>query len=324
MPVISDSMYKSPRLLVNAHLQTIVPAALRKVRLTTPLLRVRITTPDDDFLDIDWSGKQHDRLAIISHGLEGNSTRPYMKGMINALWLERWDVMAWNYRGCSGEINKNLRLYHSGATDDLETVATYAASLGYKQIALLGFSLGGNLTLKYLGESTTTKPPQICAAVVLSVPLDLHACSIQINKRENIIYSLRFIRSLKTKIRMKSDQHKGAIDLQRLASARSVFDIDEYFTAPLHGFDDAIDYYTKCSSIHFVETIAVPTLVINAKNDPFLAAKCFSEQPFDRLAHVYLELPKHGGHCGFATYGQSGKFWSENRAVSFLREVTRP
>lgn len=321
MPVVQRSDYVSPKWLFNSHLQTIIPAGLRKVKLKSPPTRFRVVTDDEDFLDVDHFQNNSSKVVIISHGLEGNSARPYMKGMVNAMLMAGYDVIAWNYRGCSGEINRALRMYHSGATDDLYKIVSKAKDLQYTSIFLVGFSLGGNLTLKFLGEYASDATMPIRGGVVFSVPMDLKACSLKIEQRENFIYSTRFLKSLKEKIRLKSMQYPERIDLRPLNDIKTVYEIDDYFTAPLHGFKDAEDYYELCSSIHFIEHINVPTLVVNALNDPFLAGECFSSEPFGHSDHVYLELPAQGGHCGFASYDASGMFWSEKRAVSFFQSI---
>lgn len=321
MPYIESSKYEGPKVLFNGHIQTIIPAGLRKVANAPELKRERITTPDDDFLDLDWAEADNDRLVIISHGLEGNSTRPYMLGMIKAFHGSGHDVLAWNFRGCSGEINLAPRLYHSGATDDLAFVIQHAVTKGYKSIILIGFSLGGNVTLKYLGEDTTPSYDEVKGGIVFSVPLDLRACSVQINRKENYIYSIRFTRSLKQKVLSKAAQYPELIDTSKLSRMKTVYDYDEHYTAPIHGFENALDYYEKCSSKYFLSGIKVPTLVVNAGNDPFLAGDCFNPELFKDLDNVFFERPSEGGHCGFASYRNGGTFWSEIRALEFARGI---
>ncbi len=321
MPYINSSKYKGPKVLFNGHMQTVIPAGLRRVRNAPELTRERITTPDEDFLDLDWARKDNDHLVILSHGLEGNSTRPYMLGMIKAFYDSGYDVLAWNFRGCSGEINKAPRLYHSGATDDLAVVVEHATAKGYHSILLIGFSLGGNVTLKYLGEETTPNFDAVKGGIVFSVPLDLRACSVQINRRENYIYSARFTRSLKQKVLSKATQYPELLDTSKLPQMKTVYDYDEHYTAPFHGFENALDYYEKCSSKYFLSGIKVPTLVVNAANDPFLAGDCFNPDLFEDLPEVYFELPQEGGHCGFASYSNGGMFWSEIRALEFASEI---
>lgn len=307
------SPYKAPAVLFNRHLETIYPSLFRKVAIQAPR-RERITTPDDDFLDVDWYEQGAKQLVIISHGLEGNSQRSYVLGMARAFFQAGYDVLAWNYRGCSGEVNRQLRFYHSGATDDLHTVVDHA-SRHYEDITLIGFSLGGNLTLKYLGEAWAHV--YVKRAVALSVPLNLHTSCLAISRPSNWIYTKRFLLSLSAKVRAKPDLAK-AVDVSKLGSIRTLLEFDDHFTGPLHGFTGAIDYYSRCSSIHALPHIRVPTLVVNALNDPFLSTDCYPKSPSE---FVQLEYPRRGGHVGFAQFGGNGLYWSEMRAVSFVTQA---
>ncbi len=315
---MSHSDYQPPALFRNGHLATVLPALFRKVRLPTPYSRERIKTADDDFLDLDWLKSGAKKLAIISHGLEGSSTRPYVIGMAKAFFGKEFDVLAWNYRGCSEDINKQLRMYHSGATNDLQVVIDHATHQGYAEVHLVGFSLGGNLTLKYLGE--TGDHSRIRSAVVFSVPLDLLAGAIHLARPENTAYERRFLRSLKKKLMMKHSQFPEAIELTRWSKVKSLIDFDEYFTGPIHGFAGAHDYYEKCSSKNFLSSNRTPTLVVNALNDPFLPPACLDHQLFEGLEHLTFETPQHGGHCGFPAKNKEGLYWSESRALSFCLE----
>jgi predicted alpha/beta-fold hydrolase len=318
MPVIQQSDYKAPFYLFNAHLQTIIPGLFRKVD-GVKYQRERIVTADNDFLDLDWSCKGNNRIAILSHGLEGDSQRPYIKGMVKELNTHGWDALAWNFRGCGGEINKNLRFYHSGATEDLEEVIAHALQKkSYESIVLIGFSLGGNLTLKYLGERGKALRSQIKRSVVFSVPCDLQSGSTKMAGFGNKVYMSRFLKHLRKKVQAKALLMPGQINDKDYHLIKTFKDFDDKYTAPLHGFKDAVDYWTQCSSKHFLKGIAVPTLIVNAKNDPFLSPECFPFSIVNDLPHVYLEAPEEGGHCGFYSNSLSGKFWSEERAIKFL------
>jgi hypothetical protein len=319
MAVRLDTDYRSPKLLFNGHLQTIIAAGFRKIKPLYIPKKIVLPTPDQDQLEVDHYNHGNGKLVVVSHGLEGNSERPYVIGMVNVLVANGYDVMAWNFRGCGASINKKLKMYHSGATEDLDVVVKFAQEQGYDEINLVGFSLGGNLTLKYLGELGSRNTVGINKAVVFSVPLDLRACANQIKRRENFIYSTRFLISLKNKVRIKAAQFPGEIALEKLSSVKTVYDFDEAYTAPIHGFAGAEDYYDKCSSISFIPSIKTRTLVVNALNDPFLADRCFDPTPFAQHPCVDLELPKAGGHCGFPIYGNDGRFWSEARALLFLQ-----
>jgi predicted alpha/beta-fold hydrolase len=322
VPVLSNSAtLKSPFWLKGAHAQSIFPALFRKVDLSNPRLE-RLTLPDDDFLDVDWY-VQGDSLGdkpllIVSHGLEGNSQRPYVKGLVKSFLELGVNAMAWNYRSCSGEPNKALRFYHSGATDDLDFVIQHAIQQGAKEIYLAGFSLGGNLTLKWLGEKGENPPKSIRKAVAFSVPLHLSSSSRTLARWDNGIYTSRFLQTLIEKVKEKSARYPLDITPAMLSSIRSLFDFDDVITGPLHGFKDAEDYYEKSSSLYFIDKIRIPTLIINAKNDPFLSPECFPESLVSTLEHVFLEIPQEGGHCGFYPSSYQGQLWSEKRAVNWL------
>ncbi|MBX2896157.1 MAG: alpha/beta fold hydrolase [Cyclobacteriaceae bacterium] len=308
--------YRAPAILFTNHLETIYPALFRTVTGVT-YSRERMITPDQDFLDLDWINNNSDKLVIISHGLEGNSERAYIKGMAKIFSQNGYDVLAWNYRGCSEEMNWQLRFYHSGATDDLDLVVQYAITKGYAAINLVGFSLGGNLTLKYVGEQAHTLAKQINRVVAFSVPLHLHSCSMQITSSAYGIYSKRFLKTLKQKVKLKASMMPG-IDIQPLDRINTLFDFDDAYTAPIHGFAGALDYYEKCSSLYFLDHLRRQTLLVNAANDPFLSTRCY---PNNFKEHIYLktEYPQHGGHVGFAQFTKNGVYWSELRALQFIQ-----
>lgn len=324
MPLLRTSN-DSPFWLPDGHFQSIYPSVFRKVA-NVSYVRERIVTPDNDFLDLDWSFTQKNTekkapLVILSHGLEGNSTRQYILGMVRMFVSEGYDCLAWNFRSCSGEMNLQPRFYHSGATEDLDLVVQTAMKKGYETIYLTGFSLGGNLTLKYLGESGKNLPSLIRKAAVFSVPMDLKACSIAIEKPQNWIYLKRFLNSLKPKITSKGSLFPEHIDARKLAGIKTFYEFDDTYTAGLHGFDNADHYYAKCSSCFFVDTIAVPTLIVNAVNDPIVPPSSLPEKLINSLPNVWLELTERGGHCGFRPQRlKSGPYWSESRALSFFNE----
>ena len=323
MPVVAQSNYKPPLFCSNPHLQTVVPTMFRKVPGVT-YQRERIETPDGDFLDLDWSRVGSKRVAIVLHGLEGDSGRPYMMGMVRALNRNNWDALAMNLRGCSGEPNRTLRMYHSGETEDLHTVVCHVAASGtYDGLALVGFSLGGNAILKYLGERGDSLLDLIKAAVTISVPCDLKGCSARLEEFRNRLYLRRFLRLLRLKIRAKALIMPESIDDEGYEQITRLREFDDRYTAQIHGFKDAADYYEKSSSRHFLPTISVPTLLINAADDPFLSASCFPIKEAKANRYLFLEIPQHGGHVGFMAFNQNGEYWSESRATSFLGDGSR-
>lgn len=314
MPVI-DSRFQSPAWLRNGHAQTILPTLLPR-RVRAAFVRERLELDDGDFLDLDWLRAGHGRVAILSHGLEGNSTQRYIRGLAAALHAAGWDVLAWNFRGCSGEINRLLRFYHSGETGDLAAVVRHAAA-SYPRIALAGFSLGGNVTLKYLGEAPPH--PAVIGAVAISAPVDLASCAQVLDERpENAIYLRRFLASLIAKISAKERCFPGQLDVQAGRGVRSFREFDGLYTAPLHGFRDAEDYWARASSRPFLPRIGVPALLLNALNDPFLAPPAFPWPEAEASEHVFLEAPASGGHVGFLDLVRGVAPWSEQRVVSFL------
>jgi len=318
MPIVSASTYKSPRFLSNGHVQTLLPSLIRRVS-GVHYERERIPTPDNDFLDLDWARIGSRKLAVLAHGLEGDSKRHYMLGMVRALAKRGWDAVAWNARGCSGEPNRVLRFTHSGATEDLQTVISQVtSSCDYLDIALIGFSLGGNLTLKYLGERGGQLHPRLKTAAAFSVPCDLQSSSIQLAQPANRLYMRRFLITLHDKIRAMMKAMPGQIDDVGYERMRSFKDFDDRYTAPIHGFKDAEDYWRKCSCRPFLKSIQIPTLLVNAQNDPFLADRCYPIEEAEQSPNLFLEIPATGGHVGFIGFNGDGEYWSETRAVHFL------
>ncbi|MCR5887107.1 alpha/beta fold hydrolase [Hymenobacter sp. J193] len=323
MPLVAASAYQPPLYMFSAHLQTIVPSLWRTVP-EVRYQRERVETEDGDFLDLDWSRRPGgepaaDTLGIVSHGLEGNADRPYVRGMVRALNEAGFDALAWNYRSCSGEMNRLLRSYHLGETDDLDFVVRHALSkLRYKRIFLTGFSAGGNVTLKYLGEKPERVPPQVQRAAVFSVPTDLKASSHQISRLENRLYLNNFMRTLREKIRQKALLLPDQVDISRLDDLRFFPEFDDRYTAPMHGFKSADEYYEHASSGRYLGSIQVPTLLVNAQNDPFLPPACFPRDVAAQSRYVFLETPEAGGHVGFGEGSPDGSYYSERRALEFL------
>ena len=316
MPVI-HSQFNPPLLLRNAHLQTLLPViSRRKMRLQYK--RERLELADGDFLDLDWLHAPGSDLAILSHGLEGSSQDATICGMAQALQRKGWNVLAWNYRGCSGELNRLPRLYHSGETGDLALVIEHAARR-FSRIALIGFSLGGNLVLKYLGEASPHTA--VACAAAISAPVDLAASARALDqRRSNRLYLRRLIATLVRKVKAKAKHFPEQIDASQTKGIRGFADLDGRFTAPVHGFRDASDYWMRCSSRQFLREIAVPTLILSAQDDPFLTPDCFPFEEAEASARVFLEAPAMGGHLGFCDSLTGKESWAERRIVEFLSE----
>ncbi len=319
MPLISSD-YKSPFWLRNGHLATIIPSSFRKVEGVN-YARERISTPDGDFLDLDWLRGSSSKLVIISHGLEGSSQRPYVKGMARHFNANGWDVLAWNCRSCSGEINQTKRFYHHGATDDLHEVVRNAIETDrYLHVAMVGFSMGGSLTLKYLGEQAGDLSPIIKAGVAFSIPVSLKSSVDRLSNARVKFYERRFLKKLETKIKTKSEKYPNLVSYNGFMHIHSFEDFDNHYTAPIHGFDNAHDFYEKASAGKYMEGTPVPTLICNALNDPFLGEECYPTDVCQNHSLLYLETPQHGGHVGFSL-ANSEINYMEKRALSFVEEV---
>ena len=317
MPLLQQSSYHAPPWLPGGHAQTIYPALFRRV---APVTRrpERLELPDGDFIDLAWEEKGRKRLAILSHGLEASMNTEYIQGMAGALVRAGWDVLAWNFRGCGGQPNRLLRMYHSGATEDLHSVIRHAlANHPAETIDLIGFSLGGNLTLKLIGEDPDHLPLQIHSAVAFSTPCDLACSSRQLSLLSNKIYMERFLVAMRSKVRAKKRMFPDQLDLTGLGRIRTFAEFDDRYTAPIHGFDSAEDYWRRNSSRQFLPSIRIPTLLVNAANDPFLGLGCFPREEAESSDQFHLEVPLTGGHVGFPGGGREN--WAETRAIEFLQ-----
>ena len=321
MPVLT-SRFRPPSFLGNGHAQTILPVLLPR-RIAIPFTRTRLELDDGDFLDLDWTRAGHGRLAILAHGLEGRSSQKYIRGMAETLHNARWDVLAWNFRGCGGEPNRLPRAYHSGDTADLAAVIAHAAA-DYPRIALIGFSLGGNVTLKYLGEAPPH--PAIVAAAAISVPLDLASSARKLDRQwSNRAYLRRFLVPLIAKIEAKALSFPGELNTEGIRAIRSFQEFDDRYTAPLHGFRDAADYWKRASARQFLPRIAVPTLILTARNDPFLTDESLPFAEAEANPSLFLEVPESGGHVGFLDFARGTQPWFERRVAEFISgERTRP
>jgi len=312
--------------LNHAHLQTLYPSLLRN---TPPpaLVRERLITPDNDFIDIDYCGTGAQPLVILLHGLTGSSQSSYIKGLQRVLWQHGLRSAVLNFRGCSGEYNRLARCYHSGETEDIDFLyQTLRNREPTTPIAVIGFSLGGNVLLKWLGEQGDKV--SLFASVAVSVPLVLSICASKLDKGFSKLYRAKLLRDLKCYVAEKQ-QHLAAIGAKKeadkiqqlgdLSPIKSFWQYDDKVVAPLHGFADAHDYYQRSSSRQFLKKITVPTLLIQAQDDPFMTADVLPHA--DELSpSVQLEVTQHGGHVGFVAGNNPFKpvFWLEQRILAFL------
>ncbi|MDC8005325.1 alpha/beta fold hydrolase [Aureisphaera galaxeae] len=318
MPKVASS-YRAKGLYRNMHFATIYSAKLRP-NPSLHLQRERLTLPDGDFMDLDFSfsEKNSSKIIILLHGLEGNARRTYMKGQAKYANQQGWDACAVNYRGCSGEENRSYKSYNAGKTDDLEAVIQYILEKDrYDEIALVGFSLGGNLLLKYLGEREEV-PSQIKKGAAVSAPLHLEGSLRRLTERQNWVYYTTFLNHLKKKCKQKMKRFPDRLDPSQFKAIKSLRDFDDIYTAPAHGFKDAMDYYEKNSSLYFLPNVRIPVLVLSALNDSFLSEECYPFSLSEKQKNIYLETPKHGGHVGF--HATHSLYYSEQRVLQFLTQ----
>lgn len=313
--MIADN-YKPHLLLRNGHLNTIFSALGRRAP-RVQFERRRITTHDEDFLDLDLIQKGSNKVVVLCHGLEGSSNTKYITGSSKILSDAGFDVCAMNYRFCSGEINRKPQLYHSGWTIDLHSVIQ-SIEEEYQEIYLAGFSLGGNLALKYCGEDLFKRSQKLKAVCAVSTPLNLLSSSLQMLRLENWAYTKRFLKTLYHKIRLKNQQFPDVFDLSYISKISTVMDFDNYYTGPLNGYEDAKDYYSKCSSDQFLPNIEIPALIISALDDPFLGQDCFPNEEDVRNSKVQLCYTKYGGHVAYYQKGENS--WNEQKMLEFFLE----
>lgn len=318
MPII-DSKYSAPKLFQNGHIQTIYPVLFRKVE-GVEAQRVRIDTTDDDFIDIDVSQNGSDHVVILSHGLEGSSNAPYVKGMTRKLGKFGFDVIAWNYRSCSGVMNRQRWFYNASDYGDLESVINWAIRMGYKKVSLIGFSIGGNLTAYYLGDKGANVPSELVSAMVISAPIDIAEATENVtNWHFGKVYTESFLTTMRKKV-VQKHQLMGLpdIDIEAIKKVKTFKEFDNLYTAIVNNFDSADDYYEFASAKRHLHKIKVPTLILNAANDPFLGENCYPEKIARNNPNLFLEVPNWGGHVGFVCF-KDENYWSERRARQFLQ-----
>lgn len=319
MPVV-ESTYQPPFWAKNGYVSTVYSGLFRKVG-GLEQSRTRIYLSDGDFLDLDWShaNQPTGKLIILLHGLEGTAQRPYITSAAKLFNQNGFDAVAVNFRSCSGEPNLLYRSYHSGATEDLKEVLDHLVALEqYERMYINGFSLGGNMALKYLGEGNVI-PKELKGVVAISVPCDLNGSCYELHKLKNKPYAMRFLDHLKGKLLQKQQQFPQRISKEDIDSIKLLIDFDNVYTSKAHGFRDALDYYEKCSSLQFLSAIEIPTLIINALNDSFLSHGCYPVKEAKANSHLFLEMPKYGGHVGFKS--KQAFYYNELRALDFITSI---
>lgn len=315
-------MYQAPRWLPGGHLQTIYPATLIN-KPHVEYRRERWNTPDGDFVDLDFvDGAQQLPWLTLFHGLEGSSDSHYSRALMAHIQTLGWNGVVVHFRGCSGEANHAPRFYHSGDATEIDWVlrrlkqrATAALS---SYFFAAGVSLGGNALLRWLGESQH-QAAIVDAACAISAPIDLAGGGKALSSGINLVYTRMFLQSLKPKCLHKLTQFPGLFDRDALLAARDLYAFDNVVTAPLHGYRDTNDYWHRASAKHVLDDIVVPTLILNAKNDPFLPAH---HLPSTAAAAVTLAYPEAGGHVGFTVGRLPGQLdWLPQRIVAFLLQT---
>ncbi len=319
------STYSAPLWLPGGHLQT-----LYAVTLALPAVayrRERWELPDGDFLDLDWldgvaNSPQDAPLVVLFHGLEGDSHSVYARYLMAALRQRGWRGVVPHFRGCSGVPNRLPRAYHSGDSAEVGYILN-RLRVGATRIYAAGVSLGGNALLKWSGEQGSAAGEVVRACAAVSAPLDLPAAGAALDRGLSRIYSAHFLRSLKPKALAKLDRFPGLYDRQAVAAASRIEQFDSLVTAPLHGYRDAADYWRQAASRPWLRHIQVPTLLINARNDPFMPAAVLPDTT-QVSAQVTLDFPQQGGHVGFVTGPFPGGFdWLPQRLLGFFAGVDR-
>lgn len=319
----NNNTFKPAWWLKNKHLQTIYARYMgrrRKIETRKEIFEL----PDGDFLDCRWVGGEAGPIVMILHGLEGSVESHYAKGMLMAAEERGWRAVLVHFRSCGEEINRLPRGYHSGDTNDLQEFVKY---LQFKEpntpIIGVGYSMGGNVLLKWLGESQHNNP--LVSAVAVSVPFELHKAAEKIGRGlGGRLYERYFLKPMKNKILKKMDMHPPesiSVDEKILKKIRTVVEFDEHITAPQHGFESAMDYYIKSSSRYYLEHIQVPTLIIHAKDDPFMTEDLIPN--YDEISPlVRMEVYDKGGHVGFVSGWNPlrPQYWLEKRIPTFIEE----
>ena len=320
MPLIHSAYPGPPAYQYNGHMQTVIPSLTRKVVGVT-YERERLVLADGDFVDLDWIEAGYDRLVILTHGLEGDSNRQYIRGTAKLFAQHQYDVLAWNCRSCSGEMNRAFRLYNHGEIGDLNEVIHHALrTKQYREIILIGYSMGGNITLKYLGVHGNQLPDAIKRGVAVSSPTDLGASAVLLDLPSNRFYRNRFMKKLLIKLNQKADRFPGRLDMSKLQKVKRWRDFDEFFSAPVNSYRSADDFYRQASAVNFMPDIVVPTLLLNAQNDPLLSPECSPEWLAEKHKHIFLETPRTGGHVGFQVFRQAHTY-AEQRALTFAQKL---
>ena len=322
MPIVENSSYKSPLFFCNSHLQTIYPSYARKLEKVN-YTRENFLAPDKMHIYLDWSKVGSDKLVIVSHGLCGNTNRHYVLSTVKTFNSDGWDVLAWNYRGTGPTpMEDTSSMTTNNSTDHLSWVIEHAILTGhYRKVVLLGFSMGGNLNVLYLSREAAAVPDELLCSVSFCATIDVNASSRCFDSFMGNVYFRYFKKRLKKIVLSVEELSPGSVkNLSRLDAVSNIQEYDNLYTAPLAGFRNAEDYWTRSSAWRWLGKLQVPSLVVNPKNDPFLAGKCYPIEEALNGNALFLEMPEGGGHCGFFNYG-NGEWWPMTRAKEFVHSI---
>lgn len=320
--MIKKSTFKPAWWLPNPHLQTIWSPMFRK----QPQIKTRherLELPDGDFIDLNWFGKDVGPIVVLLHGLGGSINSHYVKGMLRAVAEKGWRGVFMHFRGCGAELNRLPRHHHSGETSDLDYVIKriHQREPGVP-MAAIGFSVGGNVLLKWLGETGINNP--LKGAVAVSVPFELLNSANHVNTGMARIYQWWIIKDVRAALAKKIKLMKFPVEINadEVNAIRSFWDLDDQITAPLHGFADVYDYYLRASSRQYLKDIAVPTLMLHSSDDPFMTSDIMV-RPDELSPQLTFELSQAGGHVGFVSGSLPWKaeYWLERRVPEYLQQV---
>ena len=316
MPYIKHSTYKkAPFLQFNGDLQSILPAYRSVSGISYE--RERITTSDNDFLDLDWIDTKSRKLVLLTHGLEGDSSRPYMLGTAKMFAKNGFDVLSWNCRSCSGEMNRAFRLYNHGEIGDIESVLQYALQKkNYDEVVLIGYSMGGNVSLKFAAVS---QHPSVKKVVAFSSPLEMRTSTAILDSPSRYIYKVYFKKGILPKVKIKAQQFPNLLDMAEVERAKTWEEQQHLFFVKINGYKSIDDFYEKGSALNFIPKLKIPTLIVQAKNDPMLTPECSPIQLAENHKFIHLETPTVGGHCGFMLPNDREHTWAEYRALDFVK-----
>lgn len=324
---VIESSFRPPGWLRNRHLQTILPSLPWSKGPLPPLSRETLKLPDGDITVVDWLAPMSlgdTPLLVILHGLEGSAQSTYARALLRAAERHGWQAAVLHFRDCGDYRNLLPRRYHAGETNDLRYFLNKIRTEGQDgPIMAAGYSLGGNVLLKYLGEDGAATPVHAAAAVC--VPLNLHVCADALTRGFSKTYQRYLLKRMKAAVIRKFNPHTAAFDWNRAMRASTFAEFDDAVTAPLHGFADKDEYYDRCSAIGFLQTIDRPTLIINARDDPFMTPDVLP--PAENLAaDITLEIADRGGHVGFVSGGRpwNPEYYLPSRIIGFLEEQLTP